>query len=194
MIWSSASVPVRARCVQLFRVPASRLGGFRNSSSSEGPVQVAQLCPILCDPMDCIVHGILQARILEWVAFPFSRASSQSRDQTQVSCIAVRFFTSWATMEALSSNCFLGPWVYTKFCSASQYYTCCSWNQLTTGETSSPLWACFQSGIWAQQFLTALDSSHPSKFKLLFLFEVLIYLPFPLRAVCLQCLARNLVL
>ena len=44
--------------------------------------------------MDCIVHGILQARILEWVAFPFSRGSSQRRDRTQVSCIAGGFFTS----------------------------------------------------------------------------------------------------
>ena len=43
------------------------------------------------------VHGILQARILEWVAFPISRGSSQPRDQTQVSHIAGRFFTSWAT-------------------------------------------------------------------------------------------------
>ena len=50
--------------------------------------------------MDYMVHGILQARILEWVAFPFFRASSQPRDQTQVSCIAGRFFTSWATREA----------------------------------------------------------------------------------------------
>ena len=47
-----------------------------------------------------IVHGILQARILEWVAFPFSRGSSQPRDQTQVSRIASVFFTSWATREA----------------------------------------------------------------------------------------------
>ena len=46
-----------------------------------------------------IVHGILQARILEWVAFPFSRGSSQPRDQTQVSSIAGRFFTLWATRE-----------------------------------------------------------------------------------------------
>ena len=50
--------------------------------------------------MDCIVHGILQARRLEWVAFPFSRGSSQPRDWTQVSRIAGRFFTSWATREA----------------------------------------------------------------------------------------------
>ena len=57
-------------------------------------VIVTQLCPILCGPMDCIVHGILQARILEWVAFPFSRGSSQPRDRTQVSRIAGRFFTS----------------------------------------------------------------------------------------------------
>ena len=62
-------------------------------------VKVAQSCPTLCDPMDYTVHGILQARILAWVAFPFSRGSSQSRDQTQVSRIAGRFFTSWATRE-----------------------------------------------------------------------------------------------
>ena len=47
-----------------------------------------------------IVHGILQARILQWVAFHFSRGSSQPRDGTQVSHIADRFFTSWATSEA----------------------------------------------------------------------------------------------
>ena len=57
----------------------------------------AQLCPSLCEPMDCRLlgssaHGILQARILEWVAIPFSRGSSQPRDQTLV-CIAGRFFT-----------------------------------------------------------------------------------------------------
>ena len=63
-------------------------------------VKVAQLCPTLCDPMDCIVHGILQASVLEWVAFPFSRGSSQPRDQTQDSHIAGGFFTSWATREA----------------------------------------------------------------------------------------------
>ena len=50
--------------------------------------KVAQLCPTLCEPRDYIVHGILQARILEWVAFPFSRGSSQSKDQIQVSLTA----------------------------------------------------------------------------------------------------------
>ena len=60
----------------------------------QGEVKVAQSCPTLCTPMDYIVHGILQSRILEWVAFSFSRGSSQPRDQTQVSCIADRVFTS----------------------------------------------------------------------------------------------------
>ena len=63
-------------------------------------LKVDQLCLILCDPMDCTIHGIFQARILEWVAIPFSRGSSQPRDRTQVSCIAGGFFTSWATREA----------------------------------------------------------------------------------------------
>ena len=54
----------------------------------------------LCDPMDYRVHGILQARILEWVACPFSRGSSQPGDRTQVSCIVGRFIMSWATREA----------------------------------------------------------------------------------------------
>jgi len=51
----------------------------------------------LCHPMDYTVHGILQARILEWVTFPFPRGSFQPRDRTQVSWTAGRFFTSWAT-------------------------------------------------------------------------------------------------
>ena len=60
-----------------------------------------QLYPTLCNPMDCSppgssVHGILQARILEWVAIPFSRGSSRSRDWTWASCIAGKFFTVWA--------------------------------------------------------------------------------------------------
>ena len=57
-------------------------------------VKVAPSCPTLCDPMDYTVHGILQARALEWVAFPFSRGSSQARDQTQVSHITGRFLTN----------------------------------------------------------------------------------------------------
>ena len=67
---------------------------FQTLNEKKVKVKVAQLCPTLCDPMDYTVHGILQARILEWVYFSFSRGSSQPRDQTQVSCIAGGFFTS----------------------------------------------------------------------------------------------------
>ena len=65
-------------------------------------VKVAQLYLTLWNPMDYTVHGILKARILQWVAFPFSRGSSQPKDQTHVSHIAGRFFTSWATRKAHS--------------------------------------------------------------------------------------------
>ena len=57
-------------------------------------VKVTQLYPTLCNPVDYTVHERLHARILEWVVFPFSRVSSQLRDQTQVSCIAGGFFTN----------------------------------------------------------------------------------------------------
>ena len=65
---------------------------------------------LICDPMDHIAFqaplslGILQARLLEWVTVPFSRGSSRPRDGTQVSCIAGRFFTVWATREAPLGN------------------------------------------------------------------------------------------
>ena len=60
-------------------------------------MKVTQGCLTVCNYTDYTIHGILQARILEWVPFPFSRGSSQPRDRIQVSCIAGRFFTSWAT-------------------------------------------------------------------------------------------------
>ena len=68
-------------------------------------VLVAQLCPTLCDPMDCGLpgssdHGILQARIQELVSISFSRGSSWSTFKTWVSCITGKFFTVWATREA----------------------------------------------------------------------------------------------
>ena len=68
-------------------------------------VLVAQLCLTLCDPIDYTawgssIHGILQARILEYVTIPFSRVTSQPRDWTRVSCIAGKFFTIWAMREA----------------------------------------------------------------------------------------------
>ena len=75
------------------------------SATLEKRKTVTHSCPTLCGPKGCSlpgssVHGILQTRILEWVAIPFSKGSSQPRDQTQVSCIADRFFTVWATREA----------------------------------------------------------------------------------------------
>ena len=73
--------------------------------------EFAQSCPTLCDPVDCSppgssVHGILQARVLVWVAILFSRGSSRPREQTWVSCTAGRFFTVWTTREVLLSSCF----------------------------------------------------------------------------------------
>ena len=68
-------------------------------------MKVAQLCLTLFGLIDYTVHGILQARILEWVDFPFSRGSSQPRDQTQVSHTAGGFFTSWATRETHVNIC-----------------------------------------------------------------------------------------
>ena len=63
-------------------------------------MKVNESCLTLCNAVDYTIRGILQVRILEWVAFPFSRGSSQPRDQTQVSRIAGEFFTSWAIREA----------------------------------------------------------------------------------------------
>ena len=92
-------------------------------------VLVTQACPTLCHPMDCSppgssVHGILQARILEWVAIPFSRGSSWSRDRIQFSYIAGRFFTLWATREAQDT---VNPSPYFRS------YQARSWTYLTLG-------------------------------------------------------------
>ena len=74
--------------------------------------EVAQSCPTLCDPVDCrppgsSVHGILQARILEWIAISFSRGFSWSRDRTHFSCIAGRCFNLWAPREWANNKRFL---------------------------------------------------------------------------------------
>ena len=68
-------------------------------------MSIAQLCPTLCNPTDSSptgssVHGILQIRILEWVAISFPRGSSQHRDQTCASCISRQILYRWATREA----------------------------------------------------------------------------------------------
>ena len=83
-----------------------------NKESKMRCILVTQLCLNFCDSIGCrlpdsSVHGILQARTLEWVAIPFSRGSFWPRDQTWVSCIAGRFFTIWATRNT-SWNAVLG--------------------------------------------------------------------------------------
>ena len=85
---SSSAFDSRARCTGIVWVK----------------VKVTQSCPDSLQPCGYTVHGILQARILEWAAFPFSRGSSQPRDWTQVSSTAGGIFTSWATREAQSKS------------------------------------------------------------------------------------------
>ena len=92
---------------------------------SETETEVAQSCPTLCNPMYCSlpcssIHGIFQARILEWVAISFSRGSSQPKDWTRVSCIVGRHFTVWATREASymqSTSCKTPGWLSHKLAS-----------------------------------------------------------------------------
>ena len=98
-------------------------------------VKAAQSCPALCDSMDYTVHGILQARILEWLAFPFSRGSSQPRDQTQVSHSVGGFFTSWVPREAKSQGSPKWNWKYDEISWTSDkvdvpYYTFFLWKDL----------------------------------------------------------------
>ena len=81
------------------------------TTKGERESEVAQSCPALCDPMDgslpgSSVYGILQARILEWVAISFSRRYSQPKDWTRVSHIVGRCFTIWATKEGKSPQSF----------------------------------------------------------------------------------------
>ena len=93
--------------------PQMTLWGMGCHYTERVKVLVTQLVPTLCDPMDChppgfSAHGIYQARRLEWVVIPFSRGSFQPRDESQVSCIAGRFFTIWTTREAnLVTNFFI---------------------------------------------------------------------------------------
>ena len=65
-------------------------------------VQLTQSCLTLCDPMAYTVHGILQARILKWVASPFTGGTSHPKDWTQVSCIAGEFFTNASPKQIIS--------------------------------------------------------------------------------------------
>ena len=104
--WSVLPCPPPGDCSD----PGIKLGSpalQADSLPSEPPrkpicicVKVDQSSPPVCNSMDYTVHGILQAKILEWVAFPFSRGSFQPRNRTQVSRFAGGFLTSWATREA----------------------------------------------------------------------------------------------
>ena len=78
------------------------------------------ICLTLCSPPGSSVHGILQARILEWVATPASRESSQPRDQNLVSCVAGRFFTVWATREAQLSL-YTAAFTLLRYCVSSSF-------------------------------------------------------------------------
>ena len=94
--------------------------------------EVTHSFPTLCDPMDCrlpgsSVHGIFQARVLEWVAISFSRGSSQPRDWTQVSHIAGRRFTVWATREATKKKEKECPFVPSKLPDLGCYQIPGSW-------------------------------------------------------------------
>ena len=86
------------------------------TAAAAATAKLLQSCPTLCDPIDgsppgSPIPGILQARTLEWAAFPFSRESSQPRDRIQVSCIAGGFFTSWATREQILIGIMLNLWI-----------------------------------------------------------------------------------
>ena len=87
--------------------------------------EVAQSCPTLWDPMDCnlpgsSIHGIFQARVLEWVAISFSRGSSRPRDLSRVSHIAGRCFTIWATRV---SEAFYVRWIWEQW--HKNMWLCC---------------------------------------------------------------------
>ena len=75
----------------------------------ESESEVAQMCPTFCEPMDCSltgssVHGIFQARVLEWIAISFSRGPSRPRNRTGVSRIAAGRFTIWKRIKDLNKS------------------------------------------------------------------------------------------
>ena len=138
---------------------------------------VAQLCPVLhgpigSSPTDSSVHGILQAKIMEWVAILFSRGSSQPRDQTQVSCISGRFFSIWVIRENYLGNSNLGILRY------------CLWDRIAeldrvVVQSLSGVWffvtpwtAACQPSLsftisWSLLKLMSIESMMPSKYLIL---------------------------
>ena len=99
----------------------------------------AQSCPTVCDPLDCSlsgssVHGILQARILEWVAISFSRASSWPRVPTHISCISRQILYRWATWEAYIYCALYFFYYYTSSTWGHQALVSRPWGCLPLGE------------------------------------------------------------
>ena len=120
---------------------------------------VAQSCTTLCNTADCdlpgsSVHGILQARILEWVAISFSRESSRPRDRTWVFCIAGRYFTIWATTETPTGGK-EGSKSRSKPDSVS-FWSCCWNDQLRLGSAKIRAWT---KGLSVSNFLGHAPSS-----------------------------------
>ena len=108
-LWVLGKIITKVKCSSHHHVRKSMMSTWLLT----GPVdldhyesEVAQSCPTLSDPMDCrlpgsSVHGIFQARVLEWGAIAFSRGSSRPRDRTRVSCIVGRRFTIWALLQGI---------------------------------------------------------------------------------------------
>ena len=115
--------------------------------------EVAQLCPTLCDPVDCnlpgsSIHGILQARILEWVAISFFRGSSWPRDWTRVSHLAGRRFNLWATVLVAFCRFLRNFYIYnhvvcTRLASCLPFQTLCPLSHLLL---PPPIFSPYQTG------------------------------------------------
>ena len=128
-------------------------------------VLVTQSCPTLCDPMDCSPpgsSGILQVRILQWVAIPFSRGSSHPRDQTWFSCMARRFFTIRTTREAHIPNNLVGYHVWVK--EYLKVSTCHRYKQFSSVQPLNRVWLFVTPWTIAHQASLSITSSrdHPN--------------------------------
>ena len=103
-------------------------------------VKVIQSCPAVCNPMDYTIHGIPQARILEWAAFPSSRGSCQPKNWTRVSCIAGGFITNWAIREAHTYIC-IHVYIHINFVTRHEFQT--SFYHLQATRPYSSYWIYF---------------------------------------------------
>ena len=123
-------VTVRLEATEIDETLKKQRYTYTHMWKSLGRVWLFATLPVVYSLPVSSLHGILQTRILEWVAIPFSRGSSQPRDQTQVSHIADIFFTNWATGEAPYTHVLtwkIGHWMWTVILSfkISMYvYTC----------------------------------------------------------------------